>query len=254
MTKPNLTMCSLFTGIGGFDLGAEWAGIKTILQVEIDEYCREKLKENFNCEIENDVRESNGCKANIVCAGFPCQDISRANSKGKGIKGSRSGLWSEVRRITGRNKPEYIILENSPDITKKGLEKVLFDLAQIGYDAEWQTLSNYQFGFPHIRKRIYIIAYPCSFRQQTDTGVFDDESIAKSLEKVKRRLNIFFEPSRIHSLQFWNEVFEQFHGLDDGIPKELLAKEAGAYGNSVNPFITYFLFELIKDHYQQVYK
>lgn len=171
-----LTHGSLFSGIGGFDLGFQWAGIKTVWQVEINGYCRKVLARHFpEAERFSDIREvgaHNLKGVDIISGGFPCQDISVAG-KQAGIDGERSGLWAEFYRIIGELRPRYVVIENVANLVVLGLERVLSDLASIGYDAEWQIISANDVGAPHLRKRIWIVAYPASDR--SETGVADQE-------------------------------------------------------------------------------
>ena len=164
---------SLFAGIGGFDLGFSKAGIKTIWAVEIDLYCQKVLKKNFpDTKIYSDIKECgvhNLEKVDIISGGFPCQDISVAGKKA-GITGSRSGLWSEMFRIIGELRPRYAVIENVPNLVNLGLETVLCDLASIGYDAEWQIISAAEVGAWHLRKRIWIIAYPSQKHDGEDSS------------------------------------------------------------------------------------
>jgi DNA (cytosine-5)-methyltransferase 1 len=93
----------------------------------------------------------------VVSGGFPCQDISSAG-KGAGIDGERSGMWSHMARIIGEVRPQYAYIENSPMLITRGLERVLADLAQMGFNAEWGVLSAADVGANHIRERIWIVA------------------------------------------------------------------------------------------------
>ena len=156
-----MTHGSLFSGIGGFELGAEWAGIETLWNCEIEPFQRSVLKRHFpnTIQYEDIKRLSNPGYVDIVSGGFPCQDISVAGKR-EGINGRRSGLWGEMFRIVREVRPKYVIVENSPALVVSGLERVLCDLSQIGYDAEWQCISNIAFGYPHKRERLYLIAYP----------------------------------------------------------------------------------------------
>jgi DNA (cytosine-5)-methyltransferase 1 len=95
----------------------------------------------------------------VLCGGFPCQDISVAGH-GAGIEGERSGLWFEFSRLIGEIRPKYVVAENVPILTKRGLNRVLANLAESGYDAEWDCLPASAFGAPHRRDRIWIVAYP----------------------------------------------------------------------------------------------
>jgi DNA (cytosine-5)-methyltransferase 1 len=97
-----------------------------------------------------------GC---IISGGFPCQDISCAG-KGAGLAGERSGLWFEYARLIGEIRPRYAIMENVGALTRRGLDRVLGSLAEIGYDAEWSDIRASDVGAPHRRERIWIVAYP----------------------------------------------------------------------------------------------
>lgn len=93
----------------------------------------------------------------VVSGGFPCQDISAAG-KGAGIEGARSGLWTEMHRIVCEVRPRYVFVENSPMLTRRGLGRVLRDLAEIGYNACWCVLGAADCGAPHRRDRMWILA------------------------------------------------------------------------------------------------
>lgn len=133
-----MTHGSLFSGIGGFETGAEWVGIETLWNCEIEPFQRSILKKHFpNTKQYEDIKElSNPGYVDIISGGFPCQDISIAG-KGVGITGSRSGLWSEMHRVIREVRPRYVIIENSPMLLVRGFERVLCDLSKTGYDAEW---------------------------------------------------------------------------------------------------------------------
>ena len=158
-----MTHGSLFTGIGGIDLGFEWAGIETKWQVEIDNYCQELLSVRFpHTEKFTDIHKvgsHNLEKVDIISGGFPCQDISVAG-KGAGIEGERSGLWTELHRVISELRPRFAFIENVPMLTIRGGTRVIADLAEIGYDAEWQIIGADEVGAWHKRKRIWIVAYP----------------------------------------------------------------------------------------------
>jgi DNA (cytosine-5)-methyltransferase 1 len=162
---------SLFSGIGGFDLGFERAGMRVSWQVELDPYCRAVLARHFPAAARFEdvcgVGARNLDPVDLVCGGFPCQDLSAAG-RGAGIDGARSGLWSEFARIVCELRPRYVVVENVPALlTGKGkrwergpIGRVLGDLAEARYDAEWACLSAREFGAPHLRKRVWIVAYP----------------------------------------------------------------------------------------------
>ena len=155
----------LFAGIGGLELGLERSGLCTsVCFVEKDEYCQKVLAGRFpEVPIWDDVSTFDGRpwkgRIDIISGGFPCQDISVAG-RGEGIEGSRSGLWAEFWRIIGEIRPIFAIIENVPMLTVRGGTRVIADLASIGYNAEWCIISAKEMGALHIRKRIFIIAYP----------------------------------------------------------------------------------------------
>lgn len=166
-----MTVLDLFSGIGGFSLGLERAGMRTIAFCEIEEFPRRVLRKHWpNVPIFEDVRKLHATdlpeNPDIICGGFPCQNIARCGRR-EGLEGEKSGLWAEIYRLVCDIRPKYVLLENSTGLTKHGLDVVCKDLAEIGYDTEWDCLPAYAFGAPHIRDRIYLLAYPCSRRHWT---------------------------------------------------------------------------------------
>jgi DNA (cytosine-5)-methyltransferase 1 len=159
-----LRVLDLFSGIGGFSLGLErTGGFETVAFCEIDPFCQRVLAKHWPhvCQFE-DVTKLKGedvGPVDVICGGFPCQDISTAGS-GAGLAGERSGLWREYARLVGELRPSVVIVENVAALLGRGLDRVLGDLAEIGYDAEWHCIPASAVGAPHIRDRIWIIAYP----------------------------------------------------------------------------------------------
>ena len=160
-----MRMIDLFSGIGGFALAAEtvWRDELDIVSFcEIDSYCRKVLNKNFpTVPVHNDIKEFNGKlykNIDIITGGFPCQDISVAG-RGEGISGERSSLWFEMLRVIRDIRPRYALVENVPMLTSRGGTRVLADLAEIGYNAEWTIISARDVGARHLRKRIWIVAY-----------------------------------------------------------------------------------------------
>src|SRR6185437_13132234 len=163
-----MNVLDLFSGIGGFSLGLERAGMRTVAFCEADTKCREVLARHWpDIPRYDDVRTLSASRLradgigliNAICGGFPCQDISLAG-KGAGIDGGRSGLWRDYARLIGELRPRYVIVENVAGLLGRGMDKVCGDLAALGYDAEWEVISAYEVGAPHIRERIWIVAYP----------------------------------------------------------------------------------------------
>lgn len=143
--------------------------METVAFCEIDPYCRAVLRKHWpHVPCYEDIRDltanrlfqdSHGELPDVLCGGFPCQDISVAG-KGAGIAGERSGLWSEYARLIREIQPRWVIVENVSALLARGLEQVLGDLAAIGYDSEWHCIPAAYVGAPHRRDRIWIIAHP----------------------------------------------------------------------------------------------
>ena len=172
--KPKLRVLDLFSGIlvGGFSLGLErTGGFETVAFCEIEPFPRKVLAKHWpEVPCYDDVRTltaerlaADGIAVDVICGGFPCQDISTAG-KGAGLAGERSGLWSEIARLVGELRPHYVIVENVAALLSRGLGTVLGDLASIGYDAEWHCIPASYVGAPHRRDRIWIVAYTAGQR------------------------------------------------------------------------------------------
>ena len=160
-----LTVGSLFSGIGGFELGLErTGGFKTVWQCEIDPFCLKVLEKHWpNVKRFTDIKkmgvEEEIPHVDVICGGFPCQDISCAG-RGAGIHAERSGLWWEMLRIVRLVRPRFVLVENVAALLNRGLDEVLGSLAESGYDAEWQILSAKFVGSQQRRERLYLVAYP----------------------------------------------------------------------------------------------
>jgi DNA (cytosine-5)-methyltransferase 1 len=159
-----VTVGGVFSGIGGLELGLERAGMQCRWQVENHEYALKVLEKHWpNVKRYTDVCAVRGCeleRVDLMCGGFPCQDISLASATGVGIIGDRSGLWKEFARLVGEVRPRFIVAENVPALRNRGLAMVLQDLWALGFDAEWHCIPASAFGAPHERDRIWIVAYP----------------------------------------------------------------------------------------------
>jgi len=176
-----LKVLDLFSGIGGFSLGLErTGGFEAVAFCEIEEFPRRVLAKHWpKVPCYNDVRTLNSERLtqdgitgiDVISGGFPCQDLSVAG-KLAGLKGKRSGLWSEIARLVSELRPRYVIVENVANLLSGPSEqpggwfgRVLGDLAELGYDAEWENIPASALGAPHRRERIWVVAYPSEIRQ-----------------------------------------------------------------------------------------
>ena len=190
----------LFAGAGGGILGGMLLGHTTVCAVEIEPYCRRVLLQRQRdgilprFPIWDDITTFDATpwrgRVDIVCGGFPCQDISAAG-KGAGIEGSRSGLWGHMARVVCEVRPRYVFVENSPMLTIRGLGVVLGDLATMGYDARWGVVSAADAGASHLRERIWILA---------DADKVGFEKLEKRIHELEKSGKIgarpFGDPSR----------------------------------------------------------
>ncbi len=229
-----MKILDLFSGIGGFSLGLERAGMQTIAFCEVDPVCRQVLKKHWpNVPIFEDVKRLTAKDmydtVDVIVGGFPCQDISLAG-KGAGLAGERSGLWYEYHRLIKEIRPRYVIIENVAALRSRGLDAVLWSLAEIGYDAEWHCIPASAVGAPHRRDRIWIVAYPDN----------DGESVSKINAKASR-LQIALTNG---GWRRWDGKPEDVR-MDDGIPNGM--DRVRALGNAVVPQIPEIIGRVIND-------
>jgi len=171
-----MTVIDWFAGIGGFRLGLEPLGFQFIAHSEVDGYASKVYAKHWPGSVNlGDIREVKAediPDADMWVGGFPCEDISRCGRR-KGLDGKKSGLWHEFARLIRTSRPRYVLLENSTSITVRGLGEVLADLADCGYDAEWDCLQAGTFGAPHPRARTFILAYSSGLRYRApENSVF----------------------------------------------------------------------------------
>jgi len=170
-----LTVGSLFSGIGGFELGLErTGGFKTVWQCEIDPFCQKVLEKHWpNVKRFTDIKkigiEEEIPHVNVICGGFPCQPVSCAGKR-RGKEDER-WLWPEFYRVIRCVQPEWVLIENVPGLLSADAGRlfagILRDLSESGYDAEWNIVSAASVGAPHLRKRVFVVAHSTS--QQNDS-------------------------------------------------------------------------------------
>ncbi|MDO8671262.1 MAG: DNA (cytosine-5-)-methyltransferase [Dehalococcoidia bacterium] len=242
-----LTVGSLFAGIGGIEKGLEDAGCKVIWQVENDEWCRRVLTKHWpDVPKYGDIREVDFAsleRPDILAGGWPCQPCSVAG-KQLGQQDAR-WLWPEFVRAIRILRPRYILAENVPGLLRRAFSDVLRDLAECGYDAEWTSLSAAAVGAPHIRERIWIVAYPIGVRQTQDE-IFSRQSytMCSKLQTAWTAQNtrlaagnsgrVFLVPNRGDG------------GMADGLSGDM--DRFGGLGNSVVPQCVQVIGGMIVEH------
>ena len=152
----------LFSGIGGFTLAAQSLGIQTVQFVEIHDYCCHVLTKNFpNIPIHHDIHtfHAQPNQYDLITGGSPCQDLSLAGAR-TGINGERSSLWFEMLRVIEEARPKFVVWENVKGaIYTGGLIEVLRGLSRIDYLFDVEILSAAEVGAPHLRERVFVVAY-----------------------------------------------------------------------------------------------
>lgn len=231
----------------GFDLGAEWAGIRTVATCEIDPYRQRLIREKYegrDCIHHDDVRTFNyNIHADIISAGFPCQDNSKASGKnGVGIDGPKSGLWRHALAIVGKRRPQYVLIENVSNILIRGFGKLLHEFSRLGYVCEWECVQNTAFGFKDERERLFLIAYPVSLGSQIQWPVL---GIGAKINTPWERARLVPSGSSIEELE---EGLSQpaVFGENPRIPRTM--DRIAGLGDAVNPYAAYHYFECIKAH------
>jgi DNA (cytosine-5)-methyltransferase 1 len=233
--EGRMKVLSLFSGIGAFDLGLSRAGMTTVAFVEIDPFCRRVLAKHWpGVPQYHDVRaltadrlHADGIWPDVICGGFPCQDISRAGT-GAGLAGERSGLWGEFARLIRELRPGYALVENVSALLDGELGTVLRDLAECGFDAEWSTVSACSLGAPHMRQRVFVVAYP--------NGVDGRARVRDSASQSVRAIQAINGLARSRAgWGAWMEDPSSLYGGADGVPFRMDRNRA--IGNSIFPHI-----------------
>ena len=295
-----LKVLDLFSGIGMFSHGLHQTGFfETVAFCEIDKDCQKVLTKHWpNVWIASDIKELRMVETptnefedainaelesvDIICGGFPCTDISVAG-KQKGLideegKTTRSGLWFEYLRLIQEIKPKYVLIENVSQLLNNGFTRVLKDLYECGYNAEWNLISARDIGANHLRKRLWIIAYPeCIGQRRLQSGRWSGKNRAKEI--WTRGTSETGEPSNTYNFRLWKsftsqkEKFEWWTkttskfrswwqtqpgvcGVDDGPPEgmdgRIYERQRKArikqLGNALIPQIAQFLGERIMEY------
>jgi len=234
----------LFSGIGGFALAAQWAGIETVAFCEIEDFPRKVLEKNFpGVPIHRDIRELNGSEyagIDLVTGGFPCQPFSTCG-KEKGVKDPRH-LWPEMLRVIGEARPAWVIAENVIGLARLGLDMVQHDLEAEGYASRAIMVPACAVGAKHRRDRLWIIAHPMrgvpSTKPQCEcetVGAGQDTMAHGEKRELAGRL-----PGSGH-------IIETVGRTTDGVPTGLDESLKGL-GNAIVPQVAYQILRAISAH------
>lgn len=252
--KPKLRVLDLFSGIGGFSLGLErTCGFETVAFCEIEDFPHCVLAKHWpKVPCYHDVREltaerlaADGITGiDVITGGFPCQDLSIAGKQRGMGEGTRSGLWSEIIRLACELRPQFIVMENVANLlsgpsNKPGgwFGRVLGDLAECGYDAQWESIPASFVGLPHGRGRVWIVAYP----------------VGSNVEGVDFQKSLFAYPKKSCRWEFARAIdaclpaddYRAMRGDYDGV-SEVMGQLKG-YGNAVVPQIPELIGNAILD-------
>ena len=236
---------SLCAGIGGFDLGFERSGMRCVGQVEIDHYCRRVLSKHWPDVWKHDdvltlsaemVRENRG-DVDLICAGFPCQDLSVAGKQAGLHDGKQSSIFFDIMRVVRMVRPRYVCLENVPALLSRPewMGAVLGELAESGYDAWWDCVPAQAVGAPHVRDRVFIVADADRERGRCGKARRQDAENARKSPGCSFARHWFAEP----------DVGRVAHG----VPKRL--DRLRGLGNAIVPQVAEYIGMMIVAQHQE---
>jgi len=260
-----LTVGSLFSGIGGFDLGLERAGMKVIWQSEIDTFASRVLKKHWpNVPNLGDITKvdwTNIERPDVICGGYPCQPFSTAGKRG-GANDPRH-LWPAMHNAIRVLRPRYALMENVRGHLSLGFNRVLGDLAEIGYDAEWQVIPAAAVGAPHKRDRVFIVAYPNNagmgtqrreVQRQKSSGQQKRQVVARyvfgrrGVANQGRQRHDQRERQKTNDFGQWWEVEPSVGRVADGVSDRV--DRLKGLGNAIVPQVAEFVGALVVEHSQ----
>lgn len=235
-----MNILSLFSGIGGLELGLEQAGMTTVGQVELDPFCRQILAKHWpEVPKHDDVRTAINWwrgqprpAVDLVCGGFPCQDLSNARTNGArpGLDGEKSGLWGAYRALVEALAPRWVLVENI-SAWERWLPRVRRDLHGLGYASVSVQLSAGSFGAPHKRPRVLVVAHANG----------ESEPLRAIHEEVARLRPV------PRGGGDWGTSEPRTLRVADGFPDRLDMPRLKALGNSVVPAVSEFIGRLIAE-------
>jgi len=219
--KP-ITILDTFAGIGGFSYAADKlvGGFKTTQFIEINPFCQKILKKHWpDIPIHNDINTFTAGTGQFDCitGGFPCQDLSVAGRQAGITKESRSGLFYELMRIICMVRPKFVVMENVAAILNNGLDIVLGELSQAGYDAEWAVISASSLGACHRRSRWWCVAYTNNYGSSSSSFNKINDETDSSSQKRQNEISKFTGSSESTN----SRTFQSFTKSTDSNSKRL---------------------------------
>jgi DNA (cytosine-5)-methyltransferase 1 len=250
----NLKHLDLFSGIGGFALAAQWAGIETVAFCEIDDFACKVLNKNFpGVPVHRDIRELDGglyAGIDLITGGYPCQPFSVAGSQ-KAAEDDRH-LWPEMFRVIAQAKPDWVVCENVYGHIALGLDDVLHDLDAIGYTAQPFAIPALAAGANHNRERVFIVAYTTSNGRDESQTTRSNEAADDNISRRTQQ-----DSNNEGRCGLWSEMEWGGHStwgggakppalrVDDGIPNRVDRNKA--LGNAIVPQVAYEILRCIRD-------
>jgi DNA (cytosine-5)-methyltransferase 1 len=273
-----MKMLDLFSGIGGFSLAAHWLNWQTVAFVEKDKFCQKVLAKNFSgVPIYDDITEFDGTAyagaIDIICGGFPCQDISSANINATGLQGKRSSLWFEMLRLIKKIRPAWVVIENVARLVKLGLDTCLSALETEGYSCQAFIIPACAVDAPHRRNRVWIMAnsdrdgkgdlwkrkvlnhekwngealkhqrHNVQYGTTGNFEIFTTDALSGGFEKQRESIAQWSGDSRTQ-FSSWREIEPLLCGGNDGLPNRV--DRLRSLGNSIVPQIAYEIFKAIE--------
>jgi DNA (cytosine-5)-methyltransferase 1 len=263
-----LTIGSLFSGIGGLELGLERAGLGPVLwQCEIDPFARRVLAKHWPTvtRFEDVTQPRDYPHVDVICGGFPCQDVSSAGKR-RGLGGARSGLWHHFAAIIAKVQPRFVVVENVASGARSWLPTVRRQFCALGYDATAYAISAADVGAPHLRRRIFVVAdaHRQQLRQQPRRRRREDREGAPFAAVAcedgrpdghtdghgKPAGAVDAEASGLSGVASGASAWTappEFRGVDDGVPVGLDGARLRALGNAVVPQCAEVIGRVIQD-------
>ena len=247
---------SLFTGIGGFDLAAEWMGWDNVFQCEIDEFCLKVLNKNFpNVKKYTDIKKFNAKEYNgtidIISGGFPCQPFSTAGLQKN--EDDERFLWNEMQRIINEVQPKWVVCENVTGLlsidNSRTIQRIYNDLEGEGYRIEIFTIPAFGVGALHKRERVWIVA------NSDSSGLLKSDNVCEQ----QGRTDVLWT-SKIGKTVCWEELENRSRdtnkgriekpisepyvcGRNNGIPDRM--DRIKGLGNAIVPQVAFEFFKSI---------